>query len=166
MKIIINIINSPENIREILIPPIAHRYMWCSTMRLTEEIKNILVKQPFTVIVTKHYETGEPYIITVGKNPGPRLAPEHEDKIFFCRWIMKVTKKNLEKDPWVMVLAVDHEEFKSYRIFGRGRFISLDEARNNFNVKFPKPPCKEVLVVEVKKIQRGYYGDKTNQWLE
>lgn len=78
---------------------------------------------------------------------------------------MKVTKKNLEKDPWIMVLAVDHEEFKSYRIFGKGRFISLEEAKEKFEVKFPKPPCKEVLVVEVEKIQYGYYSDKTNRWL-
>jgi len=134
--------------------------------RITDEIKGILRKQPFTVLVTKHYETGEPYAIVVGKTPGPKVIPEHEDKIFFCRWIMKTTKKNLERDPWIMVLAVDHEEFKSFRIFGKGKFISLEEAKTEFGVDFPKPPRKEVLVVEIDRIQYGYYGDKTNQWLE
>jgi hypothetical protein len=130
--------------------------------KLNEEIKEFVKKQPFTVIITIG-EDDKPYPIVVGKNPGAQFVGD--EKIVFCQWQQSVTERNIQRDPLVLILAVDHEQSKSYRIFGEGSYLEKDLLKSQYGVELPGF-CKKGLVVEVKRIQYGQYGDKTNLWLD
>lgn len=49
-------------------------------VKLNEEIKEFVKKQPFTVIITIG-EDGKPYPIVVGKNPGAQFVGERRKYI-------------------------------------------------------------------------------------
>ncbi len=115
-------------------------------------MKEIVLNQPFSVVATIQ-EDKLPHLIVVSDK-----WIIDDEILVFGRWQMKETEKNLDKNSMVIVLGIDPEKRRSVKFFGKGYFekrkkLPLDKKADRFD---------EFLVVNIKRIQYGQWGQDTN----